>query len=60
MKYYAHLFTWGGDEDVVEIDKRDINDIVINQCKIYIRNRNRNVGIRIIDIRINNTCNFLF
>lgn len=45
MKYYAHLFSWGGDEDVVEIDKRDINDIVIAvERQAYVR-----IGNRIID-----------
>ena len=45
MKYYAHLSTWGGDEDVVEIDKRDIDDIVIAvERQAYVR-----VGNRIID-----------
>lgn len=42
MKYYAHLFTWGGDEDVVEIDKRDIDDIVIAvERQAYVRVDNR-------------------
>lgn len=45
MKYYAHLFSWDGYEDVVEIDKRDINDIVIAvERQAYVR-----VGNRIID-----------
>lgn len=45
MKYYAHLFSWDGYEDVVEIEKRDINDIVIAvERQAYVR-----VGNRIID-----------
>lgn len=45
MKYYAHLFSWCGDKDVVEIEKRDINDIVIAvERQAYVR-----VGNRIID-----------
>ena len=45
MKYYAHLFSWDGDEVVVEIEKRDINDIVIAvERQAYVR-----VGNRIID-----------
>ena len=54
MKYYAHLFTWGGDEDVVEIDKRDIDDIVIAvERQAYVRVRNRIIDgslYRVVDI----------
>ena len=45
MKYYAHLFGWNCDEDVVEVDKRDIDDIVIAvERQAYVR-----VGNKIID-----------
>ena len=55
MKYYAHLFSWGGNEDVVEIDKRDINDIVIAvERQAYVR-----VGNRIINGSLYHTVDIL-
>lgn len=44
-KLYAHLFGWDGNEDVVEIEQRDVNDIVLAvERQAYVR-----VGNRIID-----------
>lgn len=55
MKYYAHLFSWGGDEDVVEIDKQDIDDIVIAvERQAYVR-----VGNRIINGSLYRTVDIL-
>lgn len=44
-KLYAHLFGWDGEEDVVEIEQRDMNDIVLAvERQAYVR-----VGNRIIN-----------
>lgn len=54
-KLYAHLFGWDGNEDVVEIEKIDVNDIVLAvERQAFVR-----VGNRIIDGSLYRTVDIL-
>lgn len=53
-KYYAHIFYWSGKEDVEEIDKSEIEDLLIAvERQAYVRFDNEIINgslVRKIDI----------